>query len=467
MKRKGFTLIEMIISLALLSILFLSMMSIFGSTAKNVSINAEDINTANWAKSELNLAIKDKNYLGENTQLENADKVVKVLGTDVTVRYINSPLQNGTSAAYSIYVTDGVKIITNPEPPVGPPGTLSPGPDENFKTSTSDTGIFFDFDKNGVFDKDTSDTYISKDSLNNFDYFGTANVVVSGPVDMKVGNDSAVIDMNMSNQLIFNPGGSFETKQSVIISASDVLLSEGSSIFNNNKDDIKINATNQVSLQKNSFISMKNGGNIDITCLDFSAYDGATVSVEHSGNIGITAQNNITLERNASISSDSGDKIILACSNILKISQSHVTAGAGAYLSITGLNDVNIESSSTVSTTSGNIAIVATNFTADNSEVLVNGKNNQDFNLNINASNNCYIKNNSNIVNNANDIIIECLNYRVENSVVSAVNNLVINATNIYSMINDLFYLNNVKNDDSTKQNHTLFKNSQIYELSL
>ncbi len=437
MKRKGFTLIEMIISLGLLSILFLSIMGIFGQVTKNIGANAQDINNANLAKTELNLAIQDKNYLGANSQLENTEKTVNVLGTDVTVRYINSPVENGTNGSYSIYVTDGVRVIIDPKPPVDPdPENPTPDPEDKYEQD-GESNLFFDFDGDGKFDEGSEESYIKEDSLNDLEYTGDADIVVNGDID-RGRND---INIDTINKIVINPGCGLETDGSMNLSGSDVIVNADGAIETKNNGDLIINVDNDVDLNANATITSNNNSNVVIDCNDFTAKDMSNIDLKNGGDLQLNARNDITLENGAFIeikngNPQHGNSVEISSGNNIKLSNSYITAGNNTYINIVSANELKLQENALINTEKGPINITCFDLIVDNS--IINAESGDTDAVTITATNNVMILNGGSISSRDSYVnVTSCLNFLADNGVIDISNNIKINAIENVNILNN------------------------------
>ncbi len=97
---KGFTLVEVIVSIAILSILSLVILNIFAGGFRNLTMGGQMVQTYQSANSELELAVRDKAYNGEShaQNVLQSQVTVTIFGEDVPVRLIQSKLSNQSSA---------------------------------------------------------------------------------------------------------------------------------------------------------------------------------------------------------------------------------------------------------------------------------------------------------------------------------------------------------------------------------
>lgn len=93
MKKKGETLIEIILSICILSIVITGVLVIFTNTGTKVGANAIAIQQISEAKTKINSIISDDEIL--DGEYDNVTKTtINVLGSDVPVYYIEENIEN-------------------------------------------------------------------------------------------------------------------------------------------------------------------------------------------------------------------------------------------------------------------------------------------------------------------------------------------------------------------------------------
>lgn len=106
-KSKGFTLVEVLISLSILSILMLVFFSIINTSIKTNKKNEIDINAMNIAQSEVeNIRVQIKNNTSNIKNLENNDIIIGTSNSYTTNDYVVEILvQQKSDLLYEISVT--------------------------------------------------------------------------------------------------------------------------------------------------------------------------------------------------------------------------------------------------------------------------------------------------------------------------------------------------------------------------
>lgn len=210
MQKRGMTLIEVIVSMALISIIGVAMISVIANISKNFSAHAISIQAINTAKSKLerttNLtigeAIDDEFVNNDPSITRDVEKKVTVLGKDVDVTYIEVAIENSTGygdegESLFIYDTDRAIPIKPPEPEVG---------DLYLEASP-----YWDSNRNGTFE-DGIDTVIPELQSN----YSSAHVVeythtgASGNLVYPKGDVHyemmGTIDVGATNNIVFQEG---------------------------------------------------------------------------------------------------------------------------------------------------------------------------------------------------------------------------------------------------------------------
>lgn len=110
---KGVSLVEIIISIAILAIISVSMIQILSGSFRNVIFAGRNNQETLQAAGELDIAIREQTYTGKNNNVDNSDSTINVLGTDIEVRIIKSKTENLDSSINTnsdpflyVYVTD-------------------------------------------------------------------------------------------------------------------------------------------------------------------------------------------------------------------------------------------------------------------------------------------------------------------------------------------------------------------------
>ncbi len=393
MKRKGLTLIELIVSLALLSIILMSTVTIFGRTSLNIGRNGVDINSVNLAKSEVDFALNNPEYTGTNNQVENNLTTISVLGTDVPVRYISSPMTNDADIKFFVYTMEEGSVV-DPDGGDGgdPPPVISP----------NETPVYLDNNNNRVFDEGT-DEYLDVDSLGNFRYTGSADLIVDGyaevegDISVKTKNDFVImpdgkltsggeIDLTADNVYIESGGELANTTGDLYIKTGNIDMKDGAQIYSPNdidiqsKDqggrltDITLVNNSQIKSEKNSTIKCGNvdldssskllvGQELSLDCIDVSLNDGSEINA-NEGNI--KSSGNIVVNNYSKIGSNL-EGLDISCKELIVDNYSKVATYAGnGNISIITSVEVNVLNGSDISCQNGDVYIKSVNMKLEN-----------------------------------------------------------------------------------------------------
>ncbi len=209
--KKGMTLVEIIVSLAIFTIVLTSISTIFTSTLININDNGDSINNTNEAMAELNIALTTPTYTGENNTVSQNIETIDVNGTDVPIRHIVSNIVDPSGK-------DTANIL----------------PIEAFVmpqlTSSNPTGVFVDFDGNETFD--TTDRAVSQEELNRgFSYLGSGNLIISANSAVNVSGD---FNVKVKDDVIIKRGASITSGGEISIECDEFLPSTNVSIIANN-----------------------------------------------------------------------------------------------------------------------------------------------------------------------------------------------------------------------------------------
>ncbi len=98
MNNKGVSLVEIIISVAILSILSVSFIQILSGSFSNIMNVGRDNKDNYEAAGELNIAIREDNYYGKNANVSSSSDSIDVLGTPIDIRVIHSKSEDIDSA---------------------------------------------------------------------------------------------------------------------------------------------------------------------------------------------------------------------------------------------------------------------------------------------------------------------------------------------------------------------------------
>lgn len=255
MKRSGLTLIEIIVSLAVFSILLIGVVSIFGSASLNIGANGVSINSINDAKSELDIAIYTPDYIGVDNTVSETLETVDVLGTPVEVRKISSVIQDVTGHGNSSYESS---LFTYALPVVGE--------DDGFEA-------FIDRNGNEIFDN--TDVNISGSEMKSgYTYLAPGNLVLRPTTAYLPTYD---INININGDVIIKNGATVQTTGDINITCEDlyiesaVVQTDGWFIVDCDnayfdygtviaKNDVEINANEEVSIINQSHIQSINEG---------------------------------------------------------------------------------------------------------------------------------------------------------------------------------------------------------------
>ncbi len=215
--KKGMTLIEIIISLALFTIVLTSIATIFSSTIINIGDNGESINNINEAMAELNIALTTPTYEGMNNTVTQSIKTVDVNGTAVPIRHIVSQIvdQSGKGTNKTI----DIEAFVMPE-----------------LSNSNPTGVFVDFDGNEKFDQ--TDRAVTQDEINRgFTYLGNGDLIVSSGSNIDVTRN---FDIKVKDNIILKRNVNIVSGGEINIECNEFLPASGVSIIAN--DDINLNA---------------------------------------------------------------------------------------------------------------------------------------------------------------------------------------------------------------------------------
>lgn len=258
MKRNGYTLIEIVISLAIFSVIVISISSIMTSTIFNIEANGKAINSVNEARTELNIAMDTPSYYGKEGTVTQTETTVDVLGTDVPVRYIESEIIDITGRG----VDTDIKLFVYCLP---------------VDNSDNGTSAYIDTNYNGVFDG--FDKSVSVDELKRgFTYLGNGNLVLR-PITYTFDYDAKI---KIKDDVKIENGAVFETSKNLDITCKNFYLL-GSSVSADG--NILINCDN-------IFIGTNEGGSSDIK----------SQIISNNGAINIVAKEDVSVLKNSYVS---------------------------------------------------------------------------------------------------------------------------------------------------------------------
>ncbi len=352
--KKGFTLIEIVVAMALLTILLATIPQIMGGTVLKISDNGRDINKVNSAKTEMNRAISNPSYTSDTVTQEIV--TVDVLGTPVSVRKIESKisgisLSDGTDDIFLTYAP----MESSPEVPSG-----------------GSSEIFIDKGYDGEFTEGVDDI-VEDDELGNFNYGGNGNLVIGREPDIGNGN----ININIRDSVIIGSDVILDGKD-INIESNGVTMEDNSTIHSQN-GDVNINSTGDVNLGSSSTIDVNHS--ITIKCDDLNVAEGTTVQSKND-NIDVIASGDVNINNGEFTVSGNGSVNIKG--NNIVITNNSIINTQNSEINITSTNgNILINNKSTVApsskgkvtiSTSGNIeiseeAVVKTS----NEELIIDG----------------------------------------------------------------------------------------------
>ncbi len=393
---------EMIISMAILGVLFVTIMTLFGSTAINIGKNGRDIKNVNQAKSELNTAINDPTYTGANSQLENVETTVNVWGTDVPVRYISSKVEDTNNTSFFVYTMDYEGSPTGPditEPPTTEPPDIGGG--GNVVISDTETPIFLDFNKDGVFDVGT-DLYVDLSCLDNFRYTGDANVVVDDYAWFGEWYSNKDLSIKTKSDFVITDGSTLGGAHGIDITSDNVYIESGGKLTNST-DDIYIKSNN---VELESYASIYSVEDITLDVVNVSLSGTSQIRGEADARINIV--DDLTLNTNSNIYF--GGELNLKGDNIYLDGGSKIYAG-NYKVDLSG--NLIAKNNSEVGCGDGDLLIKVTNFSLDSGSFCSIYKSGNT--IQIDASGDISLNNKAKLSNEGGDIDIDCINASLSN----------------------------------------------------
>lgn len=401
--RKGMTLMEIIVSIALFTIILATVPRIFGSTFTNIGKNGVDINELNTAKSELNVALSDPLYTGDTTDpsVSQENVYVEILGTKVKVRHIKSEVNGVEGVDFFAYMPYSPLL---PEPPGGGDGGGSEVIVDDDDDLALDSLIFLDKDKDGYYNKNTDSTK-NKDEIvdlseGNYSYSGEGNLVVGENCSVNKN-----MNINVSDKIIIKEDVTLYSggNGSITLDCDKLVLQENSKIDSQNSN-VTVVTNGDVDLADNSAITCGGNGGIGIQSDNLNISNGASVSAQN-GYCTVKATGDIVLDNRATLEAKNASVVIESCTS-LKVDNNSNILGQNSAIKITSSGDINLNNGSSIQNGSGGINIYGCqNMYIDNSS-LIKTQNNP---INITANNDVVI-NNSSKLNVSNAINITCGN---------------------------------------------------------
>lgn len=239
MKRKGLTLIEIVLSIALISIILTSLAGIVVITYRNIGANGEAIKSINQAKGEMDIAILTKSYTGAfpytdstgntvNNVVSTVEKV-DVLGTEIETRFITSEILD-----YTGYGLDTSDSATTPRQYF-----MYYQVDEVINSATLP---FIDTNKDGLCTD--VDKVVTIDELeNNFTYLGNGNLVFR---ESLIDLGAISTNIKIKDDVIFSDLSELTTTGAITVTATNVIANKTTITATN---DIKFIASENVEIK--------------------------------------------------------------------------------------------------------------------------------------------------------------------------------------------------------------------------
>lgn len=233
MKKNGMSLIEVTVSIALITILAVSVAGIIALSYSNVSANGISINSLNDAKANLDITMSNKEATFSppgGVVVANDERTYANLNATVKTRYITSeildPTGKGVASNEIIYAFQDTTI------------PLETAPD-----------VYLDKDLDGIFTADIDEEVI----LSRLGHMGSAdNATFTVPSGQNlIFNGSVYLESNRSNVGVGNYYKNCLLKLTINATNSDVIFNENSKLVCNG--GVTINAKNII--MKNSQIS--------------------------------------------------------------------------------------------------------------------------------------------------------------------------------------------------------------------
>lgn len=232
--RKGLTLIEVIVTMAILVIIIATIPQIFSSTIININRNGDDINSINSAKTELGQAIANEDYTSDI--ITKNTKSVDVLGTNVEVQYVESKIEAYSDDSFFVYV-----------PPTMPDTIVDIYSEE----------IFEDKNYNGIYEEGI-DVLVPDNDLNYF-----IDSTISGRGNLVIGRTPTTqskIYILFSEDVIVYPGVTLNSNSYVTLDCKNVTFYDNTKInastYIHFYDDGKIILGDNVNLNATSFVTL-------------------------------------------------------------------------------------------------------------------------------------------------------------------------------------------------------------------
>ncbi len=390
--RKGLTLMEVIVAMAILTVLLATVPQVYARTIKNIGQNGNDINTINSAKTELNVAISNPTYTGNNTTpTVTQEKVtVKVLGTDVNVRYIKSAIGELTfgdpESSFFMYVPESLALS-------GGGGDVIDEVDDEL---VLDSMIFMDKNKDGLFTAGVDENVVLNDTNGHYTYNGEGNLVIGESYTVNY-----PIKIDVTDKVLIGKDVYFGGRGASQVDCGALVLKEGST-FRSENGSIKIVATEKIELGKNATISNANGnfeinttgnlllgegakiksesGSLPIECADLILGKGAEIYAVNNS-LSIVATGNIKLEENSKISCDS-QSLPITCVD-LELNNNSTIYAKNRAVNITASGNISLDNGSKLQSDSNSVKIEECENISLNNNSFIKSQNNP---IEINAS---------------------------------------------------------------------------------
>jgi len=297
----GFSLIEIIISVALLSIIAATFLQIFsGSFERIMAYGRENIEHYE-AGGELEIALRDENYTGDNENVTTTDSNILVFNQSVTTSFIQSKskdldtkLETGDQYIFAFAEKKGAY---NNEAFIDINGNEIYDSGEAVVSSDALDGVYADYEStDGILVIPYSESL--NDNITSIDWRIKDGIVIKRGVSLNVTGD-VYIDISagdlVMNSIVFESQGymDFTTDNGIIETQSSSIIAKGN-LISFTCNDIYLNGfSSRVAIIDNSDINFYVDDNIYMNQYTFFYDDASIIYAKNNLDANLNIANNI------------------------------------------------------------------------------------------------------------------------------------------------------------------------------
>lgn len=297
MKKSGMTLVEIVISLALTSIIVVFIITTVSALTKGLNANATSILASNEAKGKLEIATNDHEFEDDSVIIQK-NRPVNVLGKDVNTTYIMSTIENptgfgGEQEYYFVYDTDRALPASVDEP------------EDNIVQEP-----FWDYNRDGILNGEDYTVNILSSTYTGVHTY--TNMMETGNLVFREGevyyNQMSNINVGSENDIVFQDGAR--------LTIADITINNKISCRNFIMNNAQIMVTEHL-LGKSGMINIYAYEDIILNNSEIYSFYRILLGANAENESGALVTQNIKIENGSVISSErsgisiSADKVIL------------------------------------------------------------------------------------------------------------------------------------------------------------